>query len=126
MKKDLSRLDFFAAHAPTEIPKWFEVKETKSPKKPDFHWHQLPEGKEKKIFRKWSNFQADLPPEYDNYRIEWENYHNAINAWRQKNEAKKYFEWRRYFAEKMVELIKDEGQEDPDLTLANNRSLKDE
>lgn len=122
MKKNVSRKDFFAAHAPTEIPKWFEVEETKSPKKPDFHWHQLPEGKEKKIFRKWSNFQAALPQEYDSYRIEWETYDNEIIAWKRKNEAKKYFAWRKFYAEKMTALIKDEGQEMPDLTSATNQT----
>jgi hypothetical protein len=88
----VERRDYFAANAPA-VPQWFEHEPVgKRPERP-----------------KPSNF----PPAPGESRDTWESRaRNALNQhtvdcelWRQANEHARYFQWRRFYADKMLEIL---------------------
>lgn len=75
--KSQDQLALFALHAPVEVPEWFEhVQEPDIPQEP------LAEGSEL-----WIEWKKD-------YRI-----------WEKKDAASRYFQWRMYYGERMIQEL---------------------
>ncbi len=111
----ISRMDFFAANAPAEIPEWFKIDPTPiSPEpQPDLRiesearsWVCDPHYDFAVCFRETVKDSAF----YEGYRELAEKYEKAMNAWwkeraeaRQKDVEQRYFGWRWYYALLMIE-----------------------
>jgi hypothetical protein len=98
-------IPYLAAHAPTEIPEWFEHEEpTGRPVRPDWAQHPLItcEDDNQRV-REWlSDGWYDLPEHLQPIAEEKESYHKAENTWQDDNRRARYFQWRKFYAEQMA------------------------
>lgn len=100
---------FFAAHAPTEIPAWFEHQAPGDcPELPDPY--QLPE-KVRQLAVDWVQehcFDLQCDGSFEDAEIlaqfekDWSAAFAARETWRKRNERARYFQWRLYYAEQMA------------------------
>lgn len=120
--------DWFASHAPAEIPKWFEVEADPLPAKPDPQAFGFG-GEHLRAAQQWmrDDAGADLisfMPSHDGLRMpksmHWDPYPQSLieqcrqfqaacRAWSQtvadqqrNHQVKKYFAWRWYYAQQML------------------------
>lgn len=103
----MSLRDYFAAHAPTDIPDWFKHRE---PVKyyPDCpHWSTLPNEDHREIARSWIDDPCyDLPDELRWFQEKFEAYQDAAIAWREQDALERYIQWRWHYADAMLEARK--------------------
>lgn len=98
----MTRRDYFAAHAPIEIPTWFEHPEPPKniPPKPDF---AALDPAHQSIVRDWQEDPCfDLPEELTWYAEKWTAYQKARADWNDENDAARFFHWRWYYADRML------------------------
>jgi hypothetical protein len=99
----VSKLEFFACNAPVDIPGWFTY--SPPPDKPieDATWLRIENVDDRKYFIEWlKDGDYDLPDHLKKFKEEYDNYHNDLDDWRKKDWAARYFQWRRYYAEQLL------------------------
>lgn len=98
----------FAINAPNEIPTWFKHTEDEPPKPPK-HYTSLgldENSKQYKILKNWHNDSIyDLPEEYSKYQKEWESYIDATSEYNKKEIENRYFQWRTYYADALINAL---------------------
>lgn len=107
----LSRADFFAAHAPKKIPKWFkdDAFEELNPKPVEPIYQDLPEYQllsetEKKELEGWRRDPIyDLPDNLQFFQKKWDSYTETRREWSENREVSKYFAWRLYYGQIMAD-----------------------
>jgi hypothetical protein len=100
----LSILALFALHAPVEIPEWFEHEKpsqdqiTKAPS-----WAELKNEGDKRICRDWLyDGTFDLPDHLKWFQDQLEAHKEETAYWTSNDKCARYFQWRRYYAERMI------------------------
>lgn len=109
----IDTIDYFAAHAPDEIPLWFKPEPLKRPLKPN------PDPVIAGLAKSWLKDPCyDFPSIFDQesgeysteYRRIAEAFEKAISDWNEENRRidrleseRRYFQWRWYYAEQMLE-----------------------
>lgn len=107
--EEANSLNFFAAHAPDEIPGWFEHAPPPEPAYNNVNILHL-SVENQRYLNSWKNDPCwDLEDEFS-----W--YQDAINAnielmggWLKKDQGERYFQWRVFYAKKMVEYLNREA-----------------
>ena len=97
----LSKREYFACHAPIEIPAWFTHTKTERPTEPKrLNIHDP-------FFREthdWHSDQCyDLPEELQWYQQAWEKYWGLMSEWNRLNTIEKYFQLRYFFADMLLD-----------------------
>src|SRR6185369_16843545 len=99
-----TKREYFAACAPEEIPNWFKAIETGKPKAPDSYRSLPDDSPHKELLTQWHGDPIfDLPEELKWYQEKWEAYWNEKSDWEKENARSRYFQWRWYFADQMIE-----------------------
>jgi hypothetical protein len=110
MKTRADLLAVFAAYAPVEIPEWFEHEPPAPRPVRSLSWRDLPEDL-KELGREWQNegyrWPHDInesdPPAF----MEWAKRETEIQsqwaAFKPANEMARYFGWRWFYAQQMVD-----------------------
>lgn len=96
-----SKSEFFAAHAPEEIPDWFECQEIPRPPYPKFP-ELTPEQSDK--VNKWKCDPCyDLEDEFLKYvQTKYEAYYQQLKKVEKENVKIRYFQWRKYYGQMMA------------------------
>lgn len=127
----MTTIEYFAAHAPADIPAWFEPKLTERPvqvKSPFdmFYYHENKEWRE--YYRSYVECDIDLLPAgapqemidaisaQSAANVEYEA---AIAKWERNKQMDTYFQWRVYYALQMDKVTKHS-----DATLKNFFNIK--
>lgn len=101
----MSIRQWFAAHAPTEIPHWFEHEppsRASIPRLVTVDDVTLPE--HKKIVKDWlCDAVCDLPEELTWFVDMRLAYSEAFDAWERENLRARYFQWRWFYADAMLQ-----------------------
>lgn len=115
---------YYAAHAPETIPDWFHHKRTEKPKNPIYPHKITSNVKVIKFIESWisdscfnlsveyelklmlsEEFRSNELPsisEIEEYENEWLQYWEEEKQWRLKDQASRYFQWRKYYADVMA------------------------
>lgn len=105
----LSTREYYAAHAPLEIPEWFDWHEPAAPIQADTTPLDI---EARSILNGWKNkincgFVAsieELPTELQSYGAAHLEYLEAIRAHSRECPAGRYFAWRWHYADMMLEI----------------------
>src|SRR5215831_12255217 len=108
----LSKEEWFAAHAPEEIPEWFKHIECDKPVRPT-DWYSISNNPNHPFFhyafelKEWHHGggEYDLPPSLYQYQNDWTEYWKQMQKWEIVNKMQRYFQWRKYYAVQMCELF---------------------
>jgi hypothetical protein len=99
----ITLLDYFAAHAPHEIPYWFK------PSTPEYDgpaFPKIPEGipeEDRKMLESWINDDCfDLEGEYAWFQDAVKAYHQARKDYDHLCKTAAYYEWRWEYAQSMM------------------------
>lgn len=105
MANTMNRKDYFAAHAPDVIPDWFRHDQPPTTKQPT-GWMNLQMEDDKEMAKNWvSDPIYDLPEHLQWFQREHEAYWVEKKKWEIDNQSARFFQWRKYYAEMMVETI---------------------
>lgn len=102
----LSTREYFASKAP-ETPSWFTHKPEPQPQQPR-HWHEVELANEEDLneVRAWeSDAIWDLPEHLRWFQDQWAEYWEKYNEWKIKDNITRYFQWRTYYADMMIEEL---------------------
>lgn len=100
----MNRIDYFAAHAPGKIPDWFKHQESTRPN--EVTWLQLTTPEDQETARAWMCDDSwDLPEHLKWFQEAYIKYLEEKRLWERQNNESRFFQWRQYYAEQMVELI---------------------
>jgi hypothetical protein len=104
----LTKLEYFALNAPSEIPAWFKHTPLEKPKEPK-HWSEFSDQDPfKKDLQAWHYDPIfDLPEEVSFYQIAWRQHWHDLHKWNEKNNISRYFQWRKYFAELTLKTLEE-------------------
>jgi glycine/D-amino acid oxidase-like deaminating enzyme len=100
----MEKKTYFAANAPTEIPRWFEPILEPKPTAPKA-WDQMKwENEEDKGWvRDWHRDPIfDLPEHLSWYQKQWDAHNEVRRDWEKKYEQQRFFQWRWFYAEQML------------------------
>lgn len=96
--------DYFAAHAPSEIPSWFdEYKEIKAPSKPTPPPHATPEQRRTAAF--WIGdpcYDLEGDPILEQFQRDYAAWVKKVHEVSRLNKSARYIAWRWYFADQML------------------------
>lgn len=97
----VSKLEFIACNAPSEIPSWFKhtppaVVVTERPS-----IHKLT-AEDKKAVEQWHEFDCELPERLKWYDVQLIKHIDEQAAFDKLDKAAHYFQWRRYYAEQLL------------------------
>jgi hypothetical protein len=114
---DISIFEYFAAHAPSEIPSWFKPDMLSERPKPRIRTYAKFNTNDDHI--KWLKLRDedgawheddDVPIEFKNEVIAWEEGRNEEVAsgyeWDRQYERQRYFQWRHYYAGMLTAELK--------------------
>lgn len=99
----LTKREYFAINAPVEIPSWFrhvplEQKVMEGPRLED-----LVNDEDRKLAQEWSRDPCyDLPDHLKWFSDKLDQKVEADSDYRMNNYEARYFQWRRYYAEKLL------------------------
>lgn len=99
----MSMREYFAAHAPEEIPSWF----THVPPKKDIpeaaEWDKIENEEDKQLCQDWV-FDGifDLPEHLQWFSDTFKNHNEALIQWNKTNEGARYFQWRSFYADALI------------------------
>lgn len=99
----LTKLEFFACNAPNEIPGWFTyIKPEKNiAEAPNFN--DIENKEDRELCRQWLHDPIFDLPEYLQWFADKSNdAANQYSEWIKKDNAARYFQWRRYYAEQLL------------------------
>jgi len=97
-----TRRDYFAAHAPAEIPSWFAHEQPKRDLPPMPDYRKL-DPAHQDIALDWQRDGCfDLPEEIAWFGKEVEAHREAKADWDDANYAARFFQWRWYYADMMI------------------------
>lgn len=103
----ITKLEFFACNAPVDIPGWFvhvpptECKEVFPPQATKIINENL-----RKQALDWVRDPIyDLPQELDWFQDEYENYWESKRQFAIADNAARYFQWRKYYAEQLLKTL---------------------
>lgn len=107
----MSRADFFAAHAPKKIPKWFKDNafEELNPAPVEPKCQDLPEYQaliplEVRELESWrSDPIYDLPDNLEFFQKKWNAFTELRRQWHENKEVFRYFAWRQYYGQMMAD-----------------------
>jgi|GEM_PF-2903239 len=101
--------DYYAAHAPTEIPAWFEGNN------PDFEGEGSPlsskeyealSAEEKSLISAWLEDGVwDLPTHLEWFESQFKAHQQDKQEYLKDCKIGRYFQWRKYYAEQMMEVM---------------------
>ncbi len=101
---EIEKKDFFAAHAPNEIPMWFKHDPFEKPKEPKI-WSDYsdadPFKNEMKEWHRDGSYDIESE-EIKFYQKDWEKYFEDMDKWQQEDNANRFYQWRVHFAERMI------------------------
>jgi hypothetical protein len=100
--KGLSKREWFAAHAPIEIPNWFthvppEKKLTRRP-----IWLDIDNEQDRETCRHWLDGEYDLPEHLKWFSDQFSKAYDEEQQWNIENESERYFQWRVHYADIML------------------------
>jgi len=122
-----SLFHYYAAHAPETIPVWFCHKKSGRPERPKYGYEITNNEKVANFIDSWiSDPCLDLNKQYhdlfgnndDVFSVkgieklsdEWQQYWKDIEQWKLKDQASRYFQWRKYYANVMANgLLLEDG-----------------
>jgi hypothetical protein len=103
MNDSITRLDYFAAHAPTAIPDWFK------PEEPEYNgpaYPTLPAGipeEDRKMIASWERDPCfDLDGEYAWFQQDVEAYRAAMRDHKERIAVERYLRWPWAYAKSML------------------------
>ena len=107
-QQGLTKYEYYLAHAPETIPKWFRHEPKKEPAK-QLHWQDIPPDDPYYPFREelhqWHVDQSyDLPPNLQWYSQAIEKYQDDMAEWHRVDQLERYFQWRQFYATTMASL----------------------
>lgn len=97
----VTKLEFFACNAPVDIPSWFTHVSPEKNVTPQPTWNTLPKDAQEHI-KLWFSENTDLPEELQWFGEQWKKHEAEDLAFRKADWAAKYFQWRRYYAEQLL------------------------
>ena len=120
-ERGMTLRQYFAATAPANVPEWFKHKHAPRPKVPSgdvfvpVHlagrapelqsladaWRGDPCYDLRQVEGLWTEEELDALEEYEG---RWTRYWEERDYWRGDDERARYFQWRWYYADRMVEL----------------------
>lgn len=98
----ISKREYFAAHAPNEIPDWFtHTPIGELPKLPS--WQDIPDEKDKEAIRSWVCDPCwDLPDELMWFQLKFREVEKEREQWSKDDQAERYFQWRSHYADTIL------------------------
>lgn len=98
--------DYFAAHAPAEVPEWFQHVPPARDYTPMPKWMDWPE-EHHRALRAWlSDGCYDLPDELSAFQEQARQHREDKRFWDARNQAARFIQWRWRYAEMMLEARK--------------------
>jgi hypothetical protein len=92
----------FAAHAPQEIPEWFEYTSTLTAPQQPKDWQGMPESEDRELLCNWTRDPCcDLPEHLMWYQDEWNDYRKNYHDHERRLKVERYFAWRMYYSAQM-------------------------
>lgn len=103
MEIGLTKREYFAAMAPTDIPDWFEH----VPSKQDFpkvaEWSKIENENDRKLCQQWVHDGIfELPEHLQWFSETFQKHNDAKKQWSRKNEEARYFQWRMFYADNII------------------------
>lgn len=102
----MTDLDYFAAHAPSEIPNWFNPNPDTAELPPGFDYKTLQNDEDREAFRAWLMADEDLPDHLSWVKVEFTRLAEARSLAIAERESNRYFAWRWHYAQKMLDARK--------------------
>lgn len=110
LTEGISMRSFFANSAPSDIPEWFEFKGESWPPQPNFDY--IEESSDRDLLTHWAdNFGSGIKlddrfkPEQAAYTQRRKDWCKEINAVDKRNEKNRYFAWRTFYADQLIEQL---------------------
>lgn len=103
LRTDITRLDYFAAHAPAEIPHWFapEPDPYTGPAAPVIPSDASDE--DRLMLESWMKDPCfDLPEQFEWFEKAWEEHREAVRRHNEFQVVDRYLAWRWAYAEMML------------------------
>ena len=94
----------FSKDAPDDIPYWFVSVHEDAPKFPEIP-ADLEESKQNQISGWLHDPIGDLPKDLMFFQELFSEYHKAKYEWDLKTTEERYFQWRTYYADKLIEQL---------------------
>lgn len=110
-EEGMSLRDYFAAHAPNEIPNWFHGERDPAPdvpdvKVPDEFANEFSDWRRGPVFDltdsmqlKYGKEAADIAEVYESA---WQDFWEKYDSWKHVAKLQRYFQWRWHYADMMI------------------------
>lgn len=100
-----NKIEYFAAHAPVEVPSWFkENNPVKIPDPPSVNDSRIATEKDRSYIRMWlDNDPCELPNHLSWFADEYREYNKLRAEAQRKHEEHRFFSWRWYYAAIMAD-----------------------
>ena len=97
----VTKLEFFACNAPNEIPGFFTHVSPDKNITPQPRWQDLFK-EHQAVVKEWLSDRQQLPEELQWFGEQWRKHEEEDRAYRYADNAARYFQWRRYYAEQLL------------------------
>jgi len=102
-------LNFFAAHAPEQIPGWFKVENLELPEQPKYESEVFSDDEKLRIeaesWRKDPIYDLDesTNERLREFAIAWKKHWSEMSQFRKNYDSRRFFAWRWYYAKMMIQ-----------------------
>lgn len=102
MSPDL--LSYFAAHAPDNIPDWFQPEPpADEPVDPWKKWSEAQQTLWRRYFDSAEEHDRTAPVEYFTLKSRRDHFYDELKAWQDARDLHRYFTWRWFYAGRMCQ-----------------------
>jgi len=101
----VTKLEFFACNAPTDIPGWFKHTPPDIKIIPQPIWHEIKIQSDRDIIDMWIEVGGELPNHLKWFSDQYKAHNDSYTAFHHADNVAKYFQWRRYYAEQLLKEL---------------------